>query len=371
MEERIVVCMYRRATPQDCFGDGRLREQVKELLVRSKVRGGAVCGWCHNTWFHRTDAERADAHAADLKGLSNGVATDGASDEGGIGGCQLTFCFPSSDVQQALSFVLDPEAQSLLQGFCMGVCQGMVDVLAGDESVQLGVGSSIDAAWRLARQASEGQVLADDAVAQALGAAGQDVPYEALLHGFCDAHGSNVFVCVMKGQGTVATKAPELPAAAQRQNATDQAVTTPGHVVAALTNSTDNPAVTPTTNQGKNEPLAVTQVHNATAASSAERRQLRSQAMAALARGEGEQAMAMLQSCCERSKDASALERSRDRLALAIGYSHINMAHEALENALYALARARESADATAERACTLFLHALYEAECPEEAARW
>lgn len=364
MEERIIVCMYRRATSQDCFGDGRLREQIKELLVRSKVRGGAVCGWCHNAWFRRPEAERADSraaelHSTDLKGRSESAAADAVISAEGVGGWQLTFCFPSSDVQQALSFVLDPEAQSLLQRFRMGICQGRVDVLAGDETVQLGVGASIDMATELAQRASQGQVLADDAVAQALAAAGDEAPYEALLHGFCDAHGSNVFACVMKGQGTVTAAATEVAASESDD------------VAEAETDPADNLASDLADNQGQSEPPAATLPHGATATSSVERRQLRSQAMAALARGEGDQAMAMLQSCCERSKDASALERSRDRLALAIGYSRTNMAYEALENALYALARARESADATAERACILFLQSLYEAECPEEAARW
>ncbi len=73
-------------------------------------------------------------------------------------------------------------------------------------------------------------------------------------------------------------------------------------------------------------------------------------------------AIATLREACVRAQSLGEVERSRSHLALAVGLARIGRLTEALIEGLEALSRARQAADAHAERACLRFLQQLYAA---------
>jgi len=95
----------------------------------------------------------------------------------------------------------------------------------------------------------------------------------------------------------------------------------------------------------------------------------RLEAMAGLARGETGTPLGLLKNAKERAKDAGSAERCRAALALGIALAAAGRETDALLEALDALARAREAADARGERACSRFLAQLSRGAGDEAAA--
>jgi hypothetical protein len=98
----------------------------------------------------------------------------------------------------------------------------------------------------------------------------------------------------------------------------------------------------------------------------------RLEALAELRRGDPVAALRILRSARERAESLDARERGRVALALAIALSARGHAHDALLEALEALACAREAQDASGARACARFIASLTRAaDEPDLAQRW
>lgn len=95
-------------------------------------------------------------------------------------------------------------------------------------------------------------------------------------------------------------------------------------------------------------------------------------AMAKLARGETGDAIRRLREAADRAKATSSRDRCRTALALGVALAAGGRHEEALLEALYALARARETEDGKGEQACLRFLaHLSATAGHAQEAAVW
>lgn len=97
----------------------------------------------------------------------------------------------------------------------------------------------------------------------------------------------------------------------------------------------------------------------------------RVRAVAELRRGKHADAVRILRNACQQSQQLPPIERSRSRLAFAIGLAESGRSLEALLESLDALARAREAGDRKAEVACLTFLQKLYEDQGKEVAGAW
>jgi len=86
--------------------------------------------------------------------------------------------------------------------------------------------------------------------------------------------------------------------------------------------------------------------------------------------GKQTDAVRSLRNACEQAGELPVIEQSRSRLAFAIGLAGARRPLEALVEGLEALARARQTGDGKAERACIAFLRKLYE-EQGKDAAVW
>jgi len=97
----------------------------------------------------------------------------------------------------------------------------------------------------------------------------------------------------------------------------------------------------------------------------------RIQAIAMLHRGQQTEAVRILRNACEQARELPTLERSRSHLAFAIGLFEAQRPHDALIEAIEALARAREANHPKAEEACLSFLRLLYENQQHAGASMW
>jgi hypothetical protein len=315
MNHRVVVWFRRRRS-------GGFAEIASSLVRRAAPLGGRVAAW-----------------------QPGGVAFD----------------FPADALEDALELAT---GEPLPVGLAAGIAQGELQTLVAEGVViGLGLGPALERASALARTARSGEVLLDPKIPAV--AAG-DVPTSGARQG---TFGKQRVRGLRLDRDTHAASPPSQRASADRTSLRPGSIR-PG-ALADLGPESDTPAVREAVEALKRRDLDAISRLVAELRQSGEQPSLadRLEAMASLARGETSDALRVLRAARTRAQQKGPAERSRTALALAVGLAAVGRKSDALLEALDALARAREAADARGARACAGFLARLSRGAGDEHAA--